>query len=436
MRNRRTRIFLAVLFVVALALRLGFCAQKTGLGTPLERDYREYIALGQRLLAYGTVVSPLILTETDQTPSALLPPGYTALVAVTYAVLGIESFSSHLALHIVNALATSLCVLVVFRATRLMAGGWAPWIAAGLVAVNPTLLGFTHLIWETNLLALAVALTIWLGASLATRRPSSVGWLGFGLWLGLLAMLNPALTAAYPFLVLWPVVKQHGWRPPAVARSVGLTVVGWAIAVAPWTVRNYVHFGELIYIRGGFMEELWLGVCPEADTNLGTAFTSQFPLLNEDAQRHVAAVGERAYIEECGRRATEAIAADPWRWCRLVMRRTADYWLGTLFSLASADGLPKNLQRLLLTMFMFGEVFVIVVSLAVRGPVRAEMRWLLATVLSFSIVFCLTHVQVRFRAPIEPIMAVLVAVLASGAYAGWREGRASRSSHRAPRRMV
>ncbi len=104
MGSRHTRICLAVLFVIALMLRLGFCAYKTGLGSVLDPGFREYITAGQRLYAHGTLVSPLILTDTDQTPSALLPPGYTALVAATYGALGVESFAAHLALQVVNAL--------------------------------------------------------------------------------------------------------------------------------------------------------------------------------------------------------------------------------------------------------------------------------------------------------------------------------------------
>ena len=47
-------------------------------------------------------------------------------------------------------------------------------------------------------------------------------------------------------------------------------------------------------------------------------------------------------------------------------------------------------------------------------------------VLSFSVVYCLTHVLVRFRAPTEPIMAIVVAVLLADVYVAWRAGWTNR----------
>ena len=73
--------WLVLLFVGAFAIRMGFCAAKTGFGQALERDYREYVLAGERLARHGTLVSPLILEDTDQAPSALLPPAYAALVS-------------------------------------------------------------------------------------------------------------------------------------------------------------------------------------------------------------------------------------------------------------------------------------------------------------------------------------------------------------------
>ena len=94
MPRNSSRTWLIFLFVGAFAIRMGFCAAKTGLGQTLERDYREYVLAGERLLRHGTLVSPLILADTDQAPSALLPPTYAALVAGVYAALGPETFSA------------------------------------------------------------------------------------------------------------------------------------------------------------------------------------------------------------------------------------------------------------------------------------------------------------------------------------------------------
>ena len=156
MRSASKRTLLGVLVIGAFALRLAFCAGTTGLGRSLGKDYREYIVAGQRLLEHGTLTSPFITSDSTTTPSALLPPLYTGLVAVVYTLLGTDTFLATLALQVLNAIATSVTVLFVFLIARRVGGVRAAWIAALLAAINPMLLGFTTYIWDTNVFCFGV----------------------------------------------------------------------------------------------------------------------------------------------------------------------------------------------------------------------------------------------------------------------------------------
>jgi hypothetical protein len=202
MPRNKSRIWLVILFVGAFAIRMGLCEAKTGIGQVSETGYLEYVFAGERLAQHGTLVSPLILADTDPTPSALLPPVYAGLVAAVYAALGAETFAANLTLQIVNALGTSLAVVVVFFVTRRIAGERPAWFAAVLATINPTLFGYTHLVWDTSLFTLGVIVTVWFAFRLSSQRAVGLNWFGYGVWLGGLALLNPALTVAYPFLVL------------------------------------------------------------------------------------------------------------------------------------------------------------------------------------------------------------------------------------------
>lgn len=398
-----------MLFMGALAIRVGHCVLTTGLGaTP---DYREYMLAAGRLLRYRALLSPLILNDAEATVSGLLPPGYVAVVAGVYAVLGIHTEVSTVGLQLINAAATSLAAVGCFFIARRLSGDLGGWLAAAIAAVNPTLFGYTSYVWDTSLFVLTVVATLWLGVRLGERARGGGAWVGFGLWLGAVALLNPSLTSAYPFLVLWPLICVHGWRPRAVGKGVVLAIAGWVIAVAPWTVRNLHQLGEPTYIRTGFPLELWLGVCPEADPGGPTVYAGQFPLMNPDVQRHLAAVGEAAFIEEAARKSQKAIRRDPWRFARLMMIRAADYWAGTVFShSADGGGWPSGTGRSLVTVFLSLETLTVVALLAVRRRVGPDIGWLLGTVFIFSLVYCITHVQVRFRAPTEPILAVVLGV--------------------------
>lgn len=427
MLSARIRGWLGLLVIVAFALRLAFCNATVGLGRSLGDQYREYIIAGTRLLEQGTLACPLILEADDRhagrtlqatAPSALLPPAYVGLVASVYGLLGTETFAATLVLQVINAVATSLTVACVFLIACKLGGATAGWLAALIVIINPTLIGFTTYVWDTSLFTLGVTLSVYLSLRLSDSRVGRRGWLGFGFLLGGIALLNPALTIAYPLLVLWPITKSNGWRFRPMLRPVAMTLCGWGIAITPWTIRNYVHFGELMYIRNGFALELWLGVCPEADTHGAAVYKNQFPLLNADAQRRIVSVGEQAYIRQCGEQARAAIAADPWRLARLIAIRTADYWAGTAFSHARANGggWPTSPARAAVLLFLLAESLLIVGYLVVRRKVGRDLLWLLAIVLAFSLVYCVTHVQVRFRAPTEPIMACFLAVLLTQAY--------------------
>lgn len=422
MRSRLT-----IVFVLALALRVGYCVVATvpdGSLTP--RGYREYIMAGSRLLERGTLVSPLVLDDLVTEPSAQLPPVYVGLVAGVFALLGTQTFASMAVLVAINAIATSLSAVFVFCITRRLANNSAAWVAAILAAINPTLIGFTTFIWDTSLFCLGVTLGVWMSLRLAERPITAWRWLWFGAFLGGLALLNPALTIAYPLLVLWPVCKSNGWQPGSMFRGASFALLGWFIAIMPWTVRNYVQFSELFYIRSGFMLELWLGVCPEADAEGAAVFQRRFPLLNDEVQRRIAAVGERAFVEECGDQARAAITAEPWRMVRLVGIRTVDYYLGTVLShrRPGHSGWPRSASRAAVATFLLAEVVAVALGLLMGGGRRRDAWWLLAIIVTFSLVYSVTHVQVRFRAPTEPVMAVLIAVLLQQVWTAWIARRA------------
>jgi hypothetical protein len=419
MTRGRTAVRLAVLIIFAFGLRIGYCAARGTLGRTPERGYREYVVAGQRLLEYGTLVSPLIVADVDRRPSPLLPPAYAGLVAVVYALCGVETFAATLVLHLINAAATSLTVLLVFHVASSLGGSRSAWTAGIIATVNPTLIGYTDLIWDTSLFTLGAAVSVWISLRLSIGPTLWPRWFSLGLWLGALALLNPALTIAYPFLVLWPLWRTKPSRFRALLSPVAVTVAGWVIAIAPWTIRNYVQFDELMYVRGGFPIELWLGVCPEADAHGAAVYKAQFPLNNDEVQRHVASIGERAFIQECDESARAAIAADPRRFIRLILVRIVDYWTGSVFSHAAPDsgGAPTSVFRAGVMYFLIAEAIIVVLALLIhRGPGR-DLPWLLAIVICFSVVYCFTHVQVRYRAPTEPVMAILVGVLAMRAFA-------------------
>jgi 4-amino-4-deoxy-L-arabinose transferase-like glycosyltransferase len=411
----RTRWWLWMLFVVALAARLLY----VGLGGAGQSpdNYREYVIAGQKLLKHGAIVSPFVPLDSDATsPSSLLPPIYTGIVAGAYWLLGVESPAATLALRLLNALATAAIVFPVFSVGQSLGGRRAGWLAAVIAALNPAVIGFVGLIWDTSLLTLGVCITAWWSWRLAAQRPSAWGWTGFGLWLGALAVFNPALTIAYPLFVLFPALRHADGRMHGLVVPVAATLLGWGVAITPWTVRNLVVLDELMYIRGGLWLEVWLGVCPEASGTGNRVYPTHFPLLNPDQQQRVAVLGEAAYIDEAGRMARAAIAADPLRFVHLSALRFVDYWAGTVFTHTTAgeSRLPSSRARQVVLMVLLAETVVLLLGLLRWRRLPPGTGWLLGVIALFPLVYYFTHTAVRFRAPIEPLVGLIVAVVLVG----------------------
>lgn len=403
----------AILFVAAAALRLAYGAAVGGLGRFSGTGYTEYMLIAERLLRHGTLISPLVADDAPVAPSAMMPPAYAVLLAGLYGIFGVRSFAATLTAQLINTAAVSFAAVLAASVASRLAGRRAGRLAGSLVALHPALIAFTEYIWDTSLFVFAATLAVWWSLRLGGGGVRPFRWLGFGLFLGALALLNPALTTAYPLLVLWPVSRAGEWNRSTIARATGFTVLGWLIAIVPWTIRNYVQLGELLYVRSGLAQEFWLGVCPEADTSRGDVFPQQFALSNLEVRRTVTQLGESAYLKECGRRAADAIASDPDRFSRLVGLRSVDYWAGTVFTHTprGGDHWPRSRSRAATLLFFLVETVLLVVLLVLRGRGNRDAPWLFGMLLIFSVIYCVTHVQLRYRVPMEPVVAILLGVL-------------------------
>ena len=406
---RRYEWLLVVAF--ALVIRLGYCAWTHRGPYAFAFDYREYIISAQRLLEHHAFLSPLMADAKTAEVSGLLPPLYSIWVAGVYALLGVETRASMVFLELANAVALSLACGFVFKIAELLSGRRAAWIAGLIASLNPALIGYVHYVWDTSFFALTVTLSVWFSLRLRERPFSFVSFLGYGVWLGIVALLNPALTLAYPLFVLLPLWRRLERWPRHLIQGTGAAVIGWLIAIAPWTVRNFAQLDGLHYIRSGFMLEVWMGVTPEADRAGSENYRKNFPLLNEEVGRHIANVGERKYLAECGERARVAIADDPIRFGKLVLMKTADFWLGTVLTHAGPQQkmIPATRQRQIIMLVFTSEVILLVFAVF-GGRFTGVELWLLAVVVVFSLVYSLTNIQVRFRVPIEPIIAVLAGI--------------------------
>jgi 4-amino-4-deoxy-L-arabinose transferase-like glycosyltransferase len=194
-------------------------------------------------------------------PASNYSPGLPLLVAGAYEVSGgVHERFARLAL----ALIGSLSVLFSYLIGRRLSGPLAGLIGAGVVAVYPALLEYQGMFMSEPLAA-----TLLSGAVLAmlwAAEPDGPGarvharwWLAPGLLLGALALTRPEyLAISLPIaVVVFARRGWDGWREGLVQALVLL--IGLAVVVVPWTVRNEVALGRFAPISTGGGQVLFAG---------------------------------------------------------------------------------------------------------------------------------------------------------------------------------
>jgi 4-amino-4-deoxy-L-arabinose transferase-like glycosyltransferase len=243
------RIGLAAL-VAILLLGLGLRGDEAWSGRPPVYDAQAYAAIAANLeRGEGFALGPGATQ-----PASDYSPGLPLLAGGIYAISsGIHERAARLVL----ALIGTLSVLFAYLVARRLAGPWAGLVAALAVAVYPALLEYQGMLMSeplaASLLSGAVLAMLWADAGRDRR------WLAPGLLLGALALVRPEyLAISLPIaVVVFARRGRSGWRA-GLAQAL-LLLLGLAVFVAPWTVRNEVVLGRFVPISTGGGQVLFAG---------------------------------------------------------------------------------------------------------------------------------------------------------------------------------
>jgi 4-amino-4-deoxy-L-arabinose transferase-like glycosyltransferase len=261
--------------------------------------------------------------------------------------------------------------------------------------------------WDQSLSALMLALVV--AATLALREASTaVAWTGYGLLWALSALVNPTLCVLLPFFLIWLMASRRisGWRIVALAaRAVGVFV----LALLPWTIRNYYAVDGWIFVKSNFGLELWLGNNPA----VRDVYTPELHPASNFAQRiSLVFAGEPNYNRAKQRQALAYIAGNPRAFLKNSTGRFVDTWASTYDSRVDPWILALRLSRAdvwfcaAFSLLSFAGLF-----LGLRAN-WADSLPLAMCPLVFPIPYYVTHTAMRYRSPIDPLMAIFAAYAA------------------------
>jgi hypothetical protein len=383
-----------------------------------------------RALAAGEgFASPLRLFDTG--PTAWFTPVYPLLVAGIFKLWGIYSYLSLVVIEILNSAFVALTILPIYAIARRTFGQGVAVAAAWIWVFLPTAVLFPiSWVWDTTMAALFLALIFW--ATLAMRETkTAAAWVGYGALWAIGVLINPSMLSIFPFLLGWLLWKMHKdgthW-----GRFAASTLLVFTMALAPWTVRNYRVFGKLIVLRSNFGLELWLG----NNASVPDTWTPWLhPNDNAEEASKFLRMGEIAYMAEKEHEAVQFMKSHPTDTLYFMFRRFVNNWLGVTDSpFDSWSRSPLYAKAFVLMNCLFSLFTLLGALFAVRGKNRDAVPYSIV-LLVFPIVFYVTHTSLRYRFPMDPIMAVLASYGVASAIslvrtqiAGGRETAASMSS--------
>jgi hypothetical protein len=215
------------------------------------------------------------------------------------------------------------------------------------------------------------------------------------------------------------------WKRAALAAGLAI------LFCVPWTIRNYVAFHRFIPVRSNLPFELWLGNNDIFDEH---ARNGRRSITRTEEARRYAQLGETAYMAEKWELATFFMRAHPGLELRLMGRKVVAFWMGTEAPLKNFRETDSWLIRgVLLSSFLTAVGALCGIAVLWRGREKTTQRRrdgaessenddgakamarkpvfpLAVFPVIFPCLYYLTHADLRYRHPIDPVVLVLTVV--------------------------
>ena len=254
--------------------------------------------------------------------------------------------------------------------------------------------------WEGVFTGAALAYSAWALSQVLLRVNPKASAVRLGFGVGLTTLLCPSTILIWPFwagLMFW----RLGF-----ARSVRAQVPAFLFMVVPvgaWTVRNWITFGHLFFVRDSVGLEMRIAYndcsSPLLNQNLDSGcFAKENPSRNPAQLERLRTLGEIEFFGQDAARARSWIVSHPARTFQLTLAHFAYFW----FPLDRSDK-PALVYGILMS------ILTILSLMAVYWRSDGALILLMALV-PFSAIYYLTQFEQRYRYPVLWISGVLAVV--------------------------
>lgn len=247
--TRSPRALLVAIFLLAFLMRVGYIALFVGFDSPPTYDGMSYDIFAAQL-ARGEGY------HTGYGPTAHKPPLYPLFLAGIYALLGIGNY---IAIRMIQAIIGALSTLIIYLLGKRMFGQTIGILASVGASVYPLFVYMTGELYPETLFIFLFSLLLFLAFQVSTSRPTGIdSWSNalYGILFGLTTLSRPNVLIFLPVLVIWPFLNLN---VKTAARTMALVLSVTMLVVLPWTIRNYVVFGEFVFLSTEGGVALWQG---------------------------------------------------------------------------------------------------------------------------------------------------------------------------------
>jgi len=370
---------------------------------PDEKEYHD--------LALSLVQHHSYLDERLQ-PTAVRPPGYPSVLAAVYSF-----WSRPLAAKLINAFTCALTAIVLSLLVSAIQPGVGGLVAPVLVLCYPLFL------YASSTLYPQIAGTLLFVSCLFLLVRYVASWkatIAAGLMFGLLVLTIPSFLYWLPFIPAYLLVADRLGGAPRFRRAAIFSVCA-VLAIAPWTLRNFIQLGSWIPVSTNGGINLLLGNSPSTTPDSGvnvdiTRYLQQAKGMNE--------VEQDRFFRQC---ALAFIRQNPAEAAKLYLKKAASYFSfrNRVYTATESSGTRDAI--LFLTYYPLLLAALIRLLYRRRYPMDLTEGFLYLLYFGNALLSAIFFTRIRFRIPFDALLMALVAIFASRAWSRTSESREARS---------
>ena len=387
--KKEHRVVAAIILIIILA---GFGYAYLVSGRALWDDERDFDTTAQNLVQ-GNGFSRI---PNSSVPMIRRVPLYPLFLAVIYRT----SRHSINAVRALQIFLVALTALIGYLVARLIFKGKLALLSLLLIGLWPPLIVFSTRIMSEVLNTFLLSLSILCLVMLIRRRSIILAFIA-GLLMGITTLCK-ATTALFPFFVFFFLILVYPSRKQALCHGL-ILILAAAIAISPWTIRNYVEFRTFIPLQLGVSPGFWVGT----DISEGGRWQGEDKMLHHKFSKPLRddhLYVERFYFKE----AMESIKENPGGYLTLLVKKAGGFWRRPSVGGVEKFGLKKILIRgsnylvhyLAIVFGIIGSVLVVRRKILLAYP-------LILIIFYYTLMYALLFAEPRYRIPVLPMVIVL-----------------------------